>query len=386
MTCPHCAAELRHRERLGLTCPRCRKRFALEPRNTQGLSDLRLRRAVEQLGDNGRLVVTVDQLRWAFQRRGRPAALPARRAGGRPVAPDEVDVRELVVTLVLGGLALGGAYFFVALVPLIVLAVPAALFALLLFCAAVNPVRRLVFRRRLEARWQQAERAWQYRQQALEREQQEWTEPLQEDGRWTAVTFRDSVVLPWCAVYGGLPAGLTGGLDVEPAVWDGPPALAVLCPEWTVRVFLHANGFPERHRAVVVDRVEDLPRDLPVIVLHDASPRGHLLVVEARAARPELLVVDAGLAARTVLGAGRNAVQMYAHQKREPLAELLRQLPELTAEEYTWFEAGLWSPLAAVPPKRLMALAERAAARALAERVPRRDVGFLSWPEPEAPR
>ncbi|MFF8774397.1 hypothetical protein [Kitasatospora sp. NPDC015120] len=386
MTCPHCAAELRHRERPGLTCPRCRQRFALEPRNTQGLSDLRLRRAVERLGDDGRLVVTVGQLRWAFQRRGRPAALPVRRAAGRPVAPDEVDVGELVLTLVLGVLALGGVYVFVVWVRLLALAVPAGFFALALLCSAVRLVRRLVFRRRLEARWQRAEWAWQERQGALEREQREWTEPLEEHERWTAVTFRDAVVLPWREVYGDLPAGLTDGLDVEPAVQDGPAALAVLCPEWTVRVFLHANGFPERHRAVVVDRVDDLPQDLPVIVLHDASPRGHLLVVEARAARPELLVVDAGLSARTVLGAGQNAVQMYAHQKREPLAELLRRLPELTAEEYTWFEAGLWSPLAAVPPRRLMAMAERAAARALAERVPRRDSGFLSWPKSEAPR
>ncbi|MFF7453232.1 hypothetical protein [Kitasatospora sp. NPDC008115] len=382
MICPRCEARLLARERTALTCGRCRQPFALEPKLAKGLQDLRLTRTVERLGDEGRIVLTVDQLRWAFEERGRPAALPREVPPGRPGAPFFDGVGDVTGGLVLAVVSLATSYFLGVHVPAaIVLTILAACFGLGLIATMARPAFRLLRRRRIEERWKQDLRAWEQWRDALWREQDKWTAPLADRTRWSVGEFQGMVVNRWKQVYGGLPAGVVEDSAVTPVVPQGPPALAVLCPDPTVTAFLHANAFPERHGALIVATPGELPGDLPVVVLHDASPQGCLLVAEVRAARPDHPVVDAGLSARAVLTAEDRAVQLFVHQRREPLEELLRGLPRLTGAERDWFAAGLWSPLAAVPPKRLLAMAERAAERAL-----NRHVGFLSWPVPEVPR
>ncbi len=44
MKCPRCETDLPGSLRTGRTCWRCQQRFALEPKSTRGLHDLRLRR------------------------------------------------------------------------------------------------------------------------------------------------------------------------------------------------------------------------------------------------------------------------------------------------------------------------------------------------------
>ncbi|MFE7564488.1 hypothetical protein [Kitasatospora sp. NPDC057500] len=382
MICPRCEARLLARERTGLICGRCRQPFALEPKLTKGLQDLRLKRTVERLGDGGRVLLTVEQLRWAHQERGRPSPLPRRVPPGRLPSPHFDGVADVSLGLGLGVVSLVVAYVLAVHVPFaIVITVLAALFGLGLLATMAKPALRLARRRRIMDRWKQADLVWEEQRDALWREQEEWTTPLAERTAWPVAVFRGTVVDRWVQVYGGLPAGVVEDSAVTPVAPQGPPALAVLCPDPTVAAFLYANAFPERHGALIVATPGDLPGDLPVVVLHDASPQGCLLVAEVRAARPERPVVDAGLSARAVLTAQDRAVHLYAHQRREPLEELLRGLPRLTGAERAWYAAGLWSPLAAVPPKRLLAMAERAAERAL-----NRHVGFLSWPVPEVPR
>ncbi|MER7701346.1 hypothetical protein ABTX81_00390 [Kitasatospora sp. NPDC097605] len=382
MICPRCEARLLARERTALTCGRCRQPFALEPKLTKGLQDLRLTRTVERLGDEGRIVVTVEQLRWAFQERGRPAALPREVPPGRPHSPSFDGVGEVVTGLTIGVVLLATAFLLAVHVPgAVIVVVVTAFIGLVVTGGMARPAFRLLRRRRIEERWKQALRAWEQLRDALWREQDEWTAPLADRTRWSVGEFQGMVVNRWNQVYGGLPAGVVEDSAVTPVVPQDPPALAVLCPDPTVTAFLHANAFPERHGALIAATPGELPEDLPVVVLHDASPQGCLLVAEVRAARPDHPVVDAGLSARAVLTAGDRAVQLYAHQRREPLEELLHGLPRLTGAERDWLAAGLWSPLAAVPPKRLLAMAERAAERAL-----NRHVGFLSWPVPEVPR
>ncbi|MFB7469801.1 hypothetical protein [Kitasatospora sp. NPDC056184] len=382
MICPHCEARLLSRERTGRVCGRCRKPFALEPKSTRGLHDLRLRRAVERLGDGGRVVLTVGQLRWAFHRRGRPGHVPRKLPTGRPIPPTFENPAVMALMAVAGAALLTGACFLLTLaVGFVVLSLTMAGFGLVALYAGVAELVRLPRRRGRLAAHERAELAWQERNERLKQEEARWTSPLGHGDTWSAGEFRISVVERWIAVHGALPAGVVAESAVRPVALDGPPALAVLCPDWTVTAFLHANGFPERYRAVLVATPGELPRHLPVVVLHDASPQGCLLAAEARAARPDGTVVDAGVSARTVLAAGERAVQLYEHQLRGPLEEQLRRLPALTEGERAWFGQGLWSPLAAQPPQRLLAVAERAAERAL-----QRHVGFLSWPVPEVPQ
>ncbi|MFE6872799.1 hypothetical protein ACFVFS_40500 [Kitasatospora sp. NPDC057692] len=382
MICPHCEARLPARERTGRVCGRCRQPFALEPKTTRGLHDLRLRRAVERLGDGGRVVLTVEQLRWAFHGSGTPGHVPGKPPTGRPVPPTYENPAVMAALVVAGAALLTGAGYLLTLpIGFVVLSLTMGGFGLIALYAGVTELVRLPRRRGQLAAHQRAELAWQERNERQKQEEARWTSPLGHGGTWSAAEFRRSVVERWIAVHGALPAGVVEESAVRPAAPVGPPALAVLCPDPTVTAFLHANGFPERYRAVLVATPGELPEDLPVVVLHDASPQGCLLAAEARAARPDGTVVDAGVSARAVLAAGERAVQLYEHQLRAPLEERLRRLPALTEGERAWFGRGLWSPLAAQPPKRLLAVAERAAERAL-----QRHVGFLSWPVPEVPQ
>ncbi|MER6360579.1 hypothetical protein [Kitasatospora sp. NPDC001527] len=383
MKCPHCSAELpTARHRVNRLCWRCRQSYALEPKRTRGLTDVRLRRTAERLGDEGRVTLTAEQLRWALHPRGRPSPVARRSTSWRPVPPRFTEPAEIAATVGVGLALLTAAYLLLTVLEgLVGLAVPVGFFGLLALGSTASDLARLSRRRKAVAAWEKAELAWQAQQERDRQEAARWTAPLDHRPTWSSAEFRTSVLAPWAEVYGGLPEGVVEDSAVTPVVPPGAAALAVLCPDPTVTAFLHANSFPERYGALLVATPGQLPEDLPVVVLHDASPQGCLLVAEVRAARPDGPVVDAGLSARAVLAAQDRAVQLYAHQLREPLEALLRGLPRLTGAERAWFEAGLWSPLAAVPPKRLLATAERAAERAL-----NRHVGFLSWPVPEVPR
>lgn len=71
MTCPHCAARLKHRERSGHRCARCGRQFVFEPReHLSRLTDVRVQRAAAGLGDNNRFRYTFGQLTAAVARRG----------------------------------------------------------------------------------------------------------------------------------------------------------------------------------------------------------------------------------------------------------------------------------------------------------------------------
>ncbi|MDY0814312.1 hypothetical protein [Kitasatospora purpeofusca] len=382
MKCPRCETELPGRIRTNRTCWRCQQRFALEPKYTRGLHDLRLRRTVERLGDGGRVVLTVQQLRWAHHERGRPPIRPRRDPPGRPVEPRFEGVGVIAFCLGMGAGLVTVAYLLVTRLPAtIILAAVLGFFGLAMLGAMGRDAVRLLRRGRIRARWEQDERQWQLRREKQRRHEAAWTTQLENRPGWTDAEFRTKVLNPWAEVYGGLPDGVVEDAAVRPPVPNGPPVLAVLCPDRTITAFLHANTFTERYRAVLVAATAELPDDLPVIVLHDASPQGLLLAREARAARPAVPVVDAGLSIRTTVAAWDRAVQVYEHQEREPLEQLLARLPGLSEREHAWLAKGLWSPLVAVPPKRLLAMAERAAERAL-----HGNVGFLSWPVPEVPR
>ncbi|MFD0273178.1 hypothetical protein ACFVHB_04580 [Kitasatospora sp. NPDC127111] len=361
MICPHCAKNLLQRDRSGRTCSSCHKGFALDPKiDGPGLHDVRIRKLVERITDGRQLVCTVDQLRWAEARRGRPA-------------PEFRGSRESAGCLSV----LGGVPLIAALVVLHGTAMVLALLAAVIFLGMA--VNRLVLSR-IPA------------------------PPSAVRPAWDARGFHDRVAVQWKRVYGVLPAGLVEDDLVEPGPPPADPAFVLLCPSRTVTRFLHANGYPRRHRALLVHALREVPDGPPVVVLHDASPEGCLLVAEARAAQPGRRVLDAGLPARAVLSVEDKCVVLRDPDRAEELrVRLERDVPGLTTGEREWYAEGWWSPLAALPPKRLMAVAERAAERAPEPpaRVPLQKgpapaqpedpaetrrralaVGFLTWPEP----
>lgn len=367
MICPHCAKNLLQRSRSGHKCGYCGKHFALDPKvEGAGLHDVRIRRLVGKLTGAGELVCTVDQLRYAAERRGRPAQA-FRGSRGSAGCLGVLGVGALI-----GAMALKGT--------------PIALLALVGAALLGFAVRQVVLA-------------------------DEPAPPREHTTRWTAGTFHDTVVPRWKKVYSALPAGLVEDALVrsDPPVAD--PAFVLLCPDRTVTAFLHANHYPQRHRALLVADLRAAPRGLPVVVLHDASPQGCLLVADARAAQPGRRVLDAGLPARAVLAAeDRSVVLRDPFRAPELQIRLERDAGWLNSSELAWYAEGWWSPVAAVAPKRLMAIAVRAAERVLEQpaRIPLQKspvarvapmaaarpeepaetrrralaVGFLTWPEP----
>ncbi|MER7701345.1 hypothetical protein ABTX81_00385 [Kitasatospora sp. NPDC097605] len=368
MICPHCSKNLLQRQRPKRRCSYCRAEFALDPKlDGVGLHDLRIRKVTEKLSDGGRLTVTSGQLNYALQHRGRP---PQKFRGDKGNAVSMIGFGLI-------GLLVGTA----------LLDEPG--FALVLVLVALTLIGF-------------GTRSW-----ILSGTPAPDTSV---ESRWTQEVFRDTVLNRWRAVYGALPAGLVEDTLVPPGPPPADPAFALLCPDLTVRVFLRANGYPERHRALIVNNLRAVPAGLPLVVLHDASPQGHLLVAEARAARPGPRVLDAGLSVRTVLvDEHKYTLLRDLYRSEESRLRLERAVPELTGSQRDWFAEGWWSPVAALPPRRLLALAERAAERITAPPAPRDPaarrtgpvrspaagrpetpvetrrralaVGFMTWPE-----
>ncbi|GHH81774.1 hypothetical protein GCM10018781_65130 [Kitasatospora indigofera] len=348
MICPHCSANLLYKERTGNTCSKCRKSFALEPKSApHGLSDVGLRRAVERLTADGRITVTVGQLHYATGRR--------HLVGG--AAPERRGSLGCAIPALLAGLpTLGFA-----------LPHPAGAGAV----AALAGLALVAIGIRSAVRWTRFK-------------------PMKpRELLWSADDFRRSVTDPWQRRYGVLPRGLVTEDSVRPRP-PAAPVAAVLCEDRTVRTFLQANAFEERHRVLVVPDPASVPAGLPVVVLHDAGAEGCLSVGRARAALAGHRVLDGGLPPRAVM-AQPKALQLRQPDVLPRTMELLRAEGGLGEAELGWLAEGWWSPLAAVPPTALLDAATRAVER-LAAAVRAEDdpaevrrralaVGFLTWPE-----
>ncbi|MFD0345671.1 hypothetical protein ACFQ0M_05480 [Kitasatospora aburaviensis] len=82
-------------------------------------------------------------------------------------------------------------------------------------------------------------------------------------------------------------------------------------------------------------------------------------------------MLDAGLPARAVLAAEPKCVVLRdPFLAEEVRARLVRDVPGLSSAERDWYAEGWWSPLVALPPKRLMAAAVRAAEQLTAPAAP----------------
>ncbi|MGI5441836.1 hypothetical protein ACQEV4_32110 [Streptomyces shenzhenensis] len=367
MICPSCQASLLRKERAGSVCSSCGRAFALDPKvHGRGMHDTRIRRIAEHATDGGRRQITVTQL-WYLARNANRTWTAAPASGRPPWIGRTVGV-VLVAGLVALGFLIGEGHFSGLL-----WWAGAAVAALVYMVAKGRPHRP-------------ARRAGGYLSPSLR-------------------DFRSMICVRWVQAYGSLPPGIVDDEKYQEAGGDtrggagavrrtgGQPraeAVELLCPDRAVRVFLAANGFPRRLNLTLAARLDELSGTGPVMVLHDADVRGLHLVADTRASLPQRVVVDAGLPVRAVVG---NSTAVKLHE--EPPAGVLREQPPWLAriaqaapEEAAWLIEGWRSPVAAVPPALLASAVERAVqkARGDRERQPAAAVGFMSWPEPAAPK
>jgi len=179
---------------------------------------------------------------------------------------------------------------------------------------------------------------------------------------------------------------------------------------------VHANGVPGRLGLALLPgaapfsageqaALEVLRRDptIPVLLLHDASMEGCLLVetvLPSLGLSPRHHLIDIGLHPRDVMK--HWLVTLYQHVPSDTWRRFqeFAALPEQTriargvrldGTELKWLEDCIYSPVRALTPKQLIGLIRHAVARATRV-APRRNnealaerraqaVGFLTWPQ-----
>ncbi|MEV4561943.1 hypothetical protein AB0K51_33875 [Kitasatospora sp. NPDC049285] len=350
MICPHCARDLKQKERTGHVCSLCHREFALDPKVEPGrLHDRKLRELAGKLTEGG-LTVTVEQLYWANERRLYRYPSASERQGKLSTAVTLAVLAALALVL---GLAVG--------LPLVV---PLAFVAVVLTTLSVRNLKRA-------------------RTLRPDYPMRPWVSPD---------AFRDQVLGRWRQVHRELPPQV-----VEHVAPRGKPGLvkpraAVLCKPAEVRMFLQANDFEARQSVLLVEHEREVPDGVPVVVLRDLSLAGLAEVLDARAAFPGRRVVDAGLPPRAVLPPAKAIRQRDDHGRVIDRVAAAPAFQRLTEQERAWLLGGWHSRLITLPPAKLMALARKGVERALApapvvEESPaatrRRaeQVGFLTWPE-----
>lgn len=343
MICPRCKQQLRFNQRSRRRCALCHREFVFEPRRSKfRLHDMRVRRLDEKLSGGGRWRYTTRQLWYAASRK--PLAEgPKRRLGTGRVGVVLSSTFGLVIAgfLIVGfvrvfiheilGLGSGGSVRDVGLVFVVLI------YLLLVFFYVLRRGAQQVM-------------------------------PI------PVGAFRDLVINRWAEVYGRPPPNLVDEQAFTPPRVDRP-RVAVVCPDVSVLACLAANGVSNTFDAAL--STAEVPPNVPVVLLHDASPKGIRFAQRARAALPGRLVVDAGLHVRLVMA------RPTMLRRREPFWTKKRDLP-VTAAERAWLRWGLWSPIAAIKPAKLVAGVTRAIRRAevLADPESRQAerIGFLSWP------
>ncbi|MCX4986153.1 hypothetical protein [Streptomyces sp. NBC_00572] len=316
------------------------------------MHDLRIRRIAEHATDGGRLKVTLTQL-WYLSRMSNQVwdAKPAR--GIRPGVRWLVAAPLALLLLVVGNLVHGAVGTIGVTAAVVVVVVAASVM-----------------------RYRPASKAW-------------WNITPSESA------FRQAMTGPWRTAYKGLPPGVVDDGPRAPAARESlavRPEAVILCTDHAVAVFLRINGIPASLKARLVEAepataheaLAEVPAGLPVVVLHDADALGALLAPLLRLARPDRVVVDAGLPVAAVR-TRRGAVHRVSTTSTVDAADL-RSVAGLAEEDAAWLAGGRWSPLAAVPPPRLESVVTAAVERALSARPAelRSTDGFLTWPA-EAP-
>lgn len=343
MICPHCSGSLLRRERTDHRCAKCGREFALDPKaEPLGLHDLRLRSLTERLSAGRGLSATVTQLWYAATRRRLPEL--DRHVGGLAVTWVIVTVVAIYILCLTSGIqGWNGAFVFWK-----VLLAGAAVIAVGL--VVIYACRPLFLRRTRIAM------------------------PV------TAYGFRTDVLGRWISVYGEFPPGVLDEQHVPIPVVERP-RVALVCDDPSVRTCLAANGIPQTYDMALADRIENAAPGVPVLLLHDASLQGFATAKAARLTLGDRVRI-LGLAPRAVLD-NESAIRLRERPPAGDRISFLRTVG-LTQREIDWLADGWWSPIAAIPPARLIAVVSRAAEKLEdetdAERRAARQTGFLTWP------
>ncbi|MGB9632112.1 MAG: ABC transporter permease [Chloroflexaceae bacterium] len=379
MKCPHCLKELNYRERRGRQCPKCKQKFALEPRdNRLGLTDLNLPRLAERLSGKGVYRYTSLQL-------GHAAVLRRYKSQPAKIYPWPTSRRSLrtaiIIFLLVVGLMLLMPAGLIAYLGIVDLGVAACFMSL---CLSIGILLGLSI-------------ADAYRH------------PI---SKYNLENFEHKYISPWENMYAPLPGRITSQemeLLGQVQIPSTQVRAVVVSPVDDVLSCLHANGLPQRLGLVLINPDRPLTDEMqtliafvrqhpqvPMLLLHDASISGCLLPYLLRdrwELTPRHQVIDLGLRPRHVQRlrlpwtfVGRTPKALidlleYEVQRQDVLA--------LEQDELKWLREGPVASVLFIPPARLIKVVTRAVER-IEQRAPQvvdaetqaraRAIGFMTWP------
>jgi hypothetical protein len=333
MICPHCATNLKYRDRGGKTCNSCRKRFAVEPKdNALRLHDVKLKRLAQQLSGNGAYRYTVDQLYLNASRKA---------VNGK------------------GGGAIGA--FVLMLLPAVILTITALAADL---PALLIPVALMVL-------------GWTI--YILYRISTRHTRRVEPPMSRTA--FHTVAVEGWRKTYGQDLPGLVRDRELTNLPeHSSTPVLVVLAPNRAALAALRVNDVVNRHRVTLAHSFDQVPPNVPIALLHDVSVAGYHFAGQARATFGQRVVADLTprpKAARTAPA----ALRLRQPRAADDVVGWLRASRLLDDDEVEWLAMGWWTPIESVRPSNLINRVTAAANRNTdPDERAAAAVGFMSWP------
>lgn len=333
MICPHCATNLKYKDRGGKTCGSCRKRFAVEPKdNPLRLHDVKLQRLSQQLGGNGAYRYTVNQLYFNASRKA------VRNKDGAWIGVAALTTVVSIV-LVIVAFASDTPGF---LIPVALMTVGWALYVV--YRVSTRNTRRI-------------------------------------DPPMDRTAFHTAAVEGWRKTYGQDLPGLVRDQQLSNLPeHSSTPVLAVLAPKRSALAALRVNDVVNRHRVTLAHSFDQVPPGVPIVLLHDVSVAGYHFAGQARATFGQRVVADLTprpKAARTAAA----ALRLRQPRAADDVVGWLRASRLLDDDEVEWLAKGWWTPIESVRSSNLIKRVTAAANRNVdPDERAAAAVGFMSWP------
>lgn len=367
MICPHCQADIRRKERYGRRCSRCRQEFALEPKeNPLRLHDIRFQKIIDRISQEGQLFYTPAQLLHVSSQKTVTTA-------------NAPGCGCIFTALIVGGFTL----FFVMGSDFPVLGSLPTPVQFGLGLAALLLILAFAIARTYDMR-----RPWVYLKLPM-----------------TLKDFEAQIIDRWQRIYEPAIPGLMdeaaqqAARTRQPAVSDLKAVL--VSPATDILLCLQANGLAEElglgmlsvrvneftpTEQTILNALQQNP-ELPVFVLHSASPGGLLAAARIRSLfklTEAHRVHDLALHPKQVQE--NNLMRLGAKPEEKELSQLRQQAgPSLGNEDITWLQKGYYGPILGLRPARLIkiiraAIEKRAPAFAESPETKAKAVGFMTWP------
>ena len=383
MICPHCQTNLLYKERSGKHCSRCRKQFAFEPKTDPlGMHDLRFKRLVSQLSTDGTQVYTPAQLLHHLSHKTLLTARPLTFAG---------CLGNLFFLSFCGGFL--GLMFFSELIESLLGNISdfAQNNPLAFSILALTSLPFILFL--VSWFFWNYTRPWRYLKLPL-----------------NFADFQKKYLARWKQIYKEDPLKMLTEAEMASAKSQQPPLEQVqavlVCPTLDVRICLQANHIPKLLGVALLppnpanftpveksiwQKLQTQP-DLPLFLLHSASPEGILLASHIRQKfelRAEHQIIDLGLFPRQIMT--HNLMKLGAKPDPATLSSLSKNTP-LNEEEVAWLKKGFYGPILGLKPSRLIKIVNLALMKEMPDfseeglknvSTPEKQaqaVGFMTWP------